>query len=258
MALNILGTAALQEGDSENGLRLSLESASVSGSLGFTWFHGVHAPRRRRAARCCERSRGGDPDLPRRGRRAPLGPGPHQSRDRTRCGRCNRGDPGASPSAPERSGALWRPRQSANRGNRQPRRWPSTSPTSSASRAASSRRVADGAARSRSKGPCARHSRGGDARASDRHRHLPLHRRRGLDAAAARARRGGYARRSPSTAASCARRSPAHGGVEVDTQGDAFFVAFPTAPGALAAAREAQGGAGRSRSGWACTPARPC
>jgi predicted ATPase len=31
-----------------------------------------------------------------------------------------------------------------------------------------------------------------------------------------------------------------HGGVEVDTQGDAFFVAFPTAPGALQAAREAQ------------------
>jgi predicted ATPase/class 3 adenylate cyclase len=29
----------------------------------------------------------------------------------------------------------------------------------------------------------------------------------------------------------------AHGGVEVDTQGDAFFVAFPTAPGALDAAR---------------------
>src|SRR5438445_11036502 len=28
-------------------------------------------------------------------------------------------------------------------------------------------------------------------------------------------------------------------GVEVDTQGDAFFVAFPTAPGALAAAAEA-------------------
>src|SRR5262245_6097573 len=28
----------------------------------------------------------------------------------------------------------------------------------------------------------------------------------------------------------------AHGGVEVDTQGDAFFVAFPTAPGALQAA----------------------
>src|SRR5437762_4368202 len=31
-----------------------------------------------------------------------------------------------------------------------------------------------------------------------------------------------------------------HDGVEVDTQGDAFFVAFPTAPGAMAAAREAQ------------------
>src|SRR3989442_5264291 len=31
-----------------------------------------------------------------------------------------------------------------------------------------------------------------------------------------------------------------HGGVEVDTQGDAFFVAFPTAPGALEAARKAQ------------------
>ena len=30
-----------------------------------------------------------------------------------------------------------------------------------------------------------------------------------------------------------------HGGVEVDTQGDAFFVAFPTAPGALRAAAEA-------------------
>jgi predicted ATPase/class 3 adenylate cyclase len=31
----------------------------------------------------------------------------------------------------------------------------------------------------------------------------------------------------------------AHGGVEVDTQGDAFFVAFPTAPGALRAAAAA-------------------
>jgi len=31
-----------------------------------------------------------------------------------------------------------------------------------------------------------------------------------------------------------------HGGVEVDTQGDAFFIAFPTAPGALAAAAEAR------------------
>jgi predicted ATPase/class 3 adenylate cyclase len=31
-----------------------------------------------------------------------------------------------------------------------------------------------------------------------------------------------------------------HGGVEVDTQGDAFFIAFPTAAGAVDAAREAQ------------------
>jgi predicted ATPase/class 3 adenylate cyclase/predicted negative regulator of RcsB-dependent stress response len=34
----------------------------------------------------------------------------------------------------------------------------------------------------------------------------------------------------------------AHGGVEVDTQGDAFFFAFPTAPGALAAAGEMTAG----------------
>ncbi len=34
----------------------------------------------------------------------------------------------------------------------------------------------------------------------------------------------------------------ANGGVEVDTQGDAFFVAFPTAPGALAAAAKALDG----------------
>jgi predicted ATPase/class 3 adenylate cyclase len=34
--------------------------------------------------------------------------------------------------------------------------------------------------------------------------------------------------------------SSAHGGVEVDTQGDAFFVAFPTAPGAVDAARAVQ------------------
>src|SRR6266508_1739241 len=40
-----------------------------------------------------------------------------------------------------------------------------------------------------------------------------------------------------------------HGGVEVDTQGDAFFVAFSTAPGALAAVEE-------MREGLATTPIR--
>ena len=39
--------------------------------------------------------------------------------------------------------------------------------------------------------------------------------------------------------ASCARAFGARGGVEVDTQGDAFFIAFPTAPAALAAAAAA-------------------
>jgi predicted ATPase len=41
LALNVLGMVAFQEGDRENGLRLTLESASVAGSLGFTWFRGV-------------------------------------------------------------------------------------------------------------------------------------------------------------------------------------------------------------------------
>jgi class 3 adenylate cyclase len=55
-----------------------------------------------------------------------------------------------------------------------------------------------------------------------------------------------------------------HGGVEVDTQGDAFFVAFPTAPGALAAARQGlvrprtRSPMDRSASASACTPAPRC
>jgi class 3 adenylate cyclase len=46
-------------------------------------------------------------------------------------------------------------------------------------------------------------------------------------------------------------------GVEIDTQGDAFFYAFPTAPGALQAAREGQEGLPRARSACAsaCTRA---
>ena len=50
----------------------------------------------------------------------------------------------------------------------------------------------------------------------------------------------------------------AHGGVEVDTAGDAFFVAFPAASGALAAAGEAQVALGSwgCGCGWVCTRAR--
>jgi class 3 adenylate cyclase len=47
------------------------------------------------------------------------------------------------------------------------------------------------------------------------------------------------------------------GGVEVDTQGDAFFVAFATASGAVEAASETQNqlSAGPLRCGWVSTPA---
>ena len=51
----------------------------------------------------------------------------------------------------------------------------------------------------------------------------------------------------------------AEGGVEVDTQGDAFFFAFPTAPGALGAAPRRsprRSPPARSRSASACTRAR--
>jgi hypothetical protein len=47
-------------------------------------------------------------------------------------------------------------------------------------------------------------------------------------------------RSSLSTGASCARISVATEGIEVDMQGDAFFVAFPAAHGAVQAASEAQ------------------
>jgi class 3 adenylate cyclase len=47
-------------------------------------------------------------------------------------------------------------------------------------------------------------------------------------------------------------------GVEVDTQGDSFFIAFPTAAGALAAARETREAlsSGSSKCVSACTPER--
>lgn len=49
-------------------------------------------------------------------------------------------------------------------------------------------------------------------------------------------------------------------GVEVDTQGDAFFFAFPTAPGAVAAALAMTDGLLQRRSGSAagCIPGRRC
>ena len=75
-----------------------------------------------------------------------------------------------------------------------------------------------------------------------RHRHLPLHRRGGIDEAPARARRGGVRGRARRAPARRPRGCAPQGGVEVDTQGDAFFFAFPTAPGALAAARFFYGG----------------
>ena len=52
----------------------------------------------------------------------------------------------------------------------------------------------------------------------------------------------------------------AESGVEVDTQGDAFFFAFPTAPGALAAASGFTDAlaSGQIRSASACTPGRRC
>jgi predicted ATPase/class 3 adenylate cyclase len=49
----------------------------------------------------------------------------------------------------------------------------------------------------------------------------------------------GYARALPEHRRVLREALARYGGVEVDTQGDSFFVAFPTAPAALAAAREA-------------------
>ena len=48
----------------------------------------------------------------------------------------------------------------------------------------------------------------------------------------------------------------AHDGVEVDTQGDAFFIAFPTAPGALAAAAAARDALAKGpiHARMVCTP----
>ena len=99
-----------------------------------------------------------------------------------------------------------------------------------------------------------------DGAAPGGHGHLPVHRHRGLDAPAAGLAR--YAdvledHRGPRAAFA------AYGGHEVDTQGDSFFAAFPTAEQAVAAAADAQralaaqsGRGSRCACGWACTPAR--
>ena len=53
----------------------------------------------------------------------------------------------------------------------------------------------------------------------------------------------------------------AHGGVEVDTQGDAFFIAFASPSGALAAASEAIEALAREgpfACAWASIPASRC
>ena len=58
-----------------------------------------------------------------------------------------------------------------------------------------------------------------------------------------------------------------HGGVEVDRQGDAFFVVFAQADAGATAAAEGQralaghcvaGGESGAAAGWGCTPASPC
>jgi hypothetical protein len=72
-------------------------------------------------------------------------------------------------------------------------------------------------------------------RPPNRHRHLPLHGCRGLDEAPPLARPGACADALAEHRHLIREACVAEDGVEVDTQGDAFFFAFPTAPGALAA-----------------------
>ena len=63
------------------------------------------------------------------------------------------------------------------------------------------------------------------------------------------------------TARSCGDAWESHQGVEIDTQGDSFFVAFSRAADAASAARAAQSAPARaptSGCGWASTPASRC
>ena len=80
----------------------------------------------------------------------------------------------------------------------------------------------------------------GSERATDRHRHLPVRGRRGLDAARARARRrvADRARRHPR--ACCEKRSASANGHEVDSRGDELFAVFVSHAAAADAAIDAQ------------------
>ena len=73
-----------------------------------------------------------------------------------------------------------------------------------------------------------------------RHRHVPLHRRRRLDVAAGRGRSGDVRVRARAPPGDAPNAWETHDGVEIDTQGDSFFVAFARAADAVAAARAAQ------------------
>ena len=77
----------------------------------------------------------------------------------------------------------------------------------------------------------------GARRLADRHRHFPLHRCRGstrlLHELGVEAYAEALAEHRRLIREACARESD----VEVDTQGETFFFAFPTAPGAIPAAR---------------------
>jgi hypothetical protein len=70
----------------------------------------------------------------------------------------------------------------------------------------------------------------GDEQASFGDRYLPVHGHRGIDSLHELGP-DRYARALADHRARLREAFAHHGGVEVDTQGDAFFVAFPTAPG---------------------------
>ena len=111
--------------------------------------------------------------------------------------------------------------------------------------------------RSRTTSPAARFARHGDLR---------VHRHRGLDARCCSRLGDGYARRARRAPARCCEAAFAeHGGHEVDTEGDAFFVAFARAPTpsprrSTRSARWPPTPGPRASScgcAWACTPVRP-